>query len=133
MKMTMKWTIFLGVVLLAVQAFGGEPQVLKTQKDKENYCTGIEFVRTLKQQGGAVDLDLVIQGIKDGLTGAKLLMTEVFSAAGDRRGETGDQGGFQGTGSGAESGRPPVPGRRQRQDEATAQLEPELRLPGIYH
>jgi hypothetical protein len=71
-----QWMAFLGVLLLAAPVFGGEQQVLKTQKDKENYTTGVEFVRTLKQQGGAVDLDIVIQGIKDGLTGEKLLMTE---------------------------------------------------------
>ena len=76
MKMKLKWTALLGIMLLAGQAFGGEQQFLKTQKDKENYSTGVEFVRNLKQQGGAVDLDIVIQGIKDGLTGEKLLMTE---------------------------------------------------------
>jgi hypothetical protein len=92
----MKLNLFalLGVVLLAGQAFGGEQQVLTTQKDKENYSTGVEFVRNLKQQGGAIDLDLVIQGIKDGLTGEKLLMTEAeirMIMAARQAGKTGQQ------------------------------------------
>lgn len=74
--MNLKWLTLLGLLLLAAQAFGGEQLVLKTQKDKESYTTGVEFVQNLKQQGGAVDLDIVIQGIKDGLTGENLLMTE---------------------------------------------------------
>jgi hypothetical protein len=74
--MNLKWMAVLGFVLLTGQAFAGEQLVLKTQIDKESYSTGINIVRTLKQQGGEVNLDVVIQGMMDGLTGQKLLLTE---------------------------------------------------------
>ena len=74
--MNLKWMAVLVMTLLAAQVFAEEPLVLKTQTDKENYSTGINIVRTLKQQGGEVNLDVVIKGMMDGLTGQKLLMTE---------------------------------------------------------
>jgi len=66
----------LGVLLMAAPLCAEEQLVLKTQKDKENYTTGVEFVKKLKQQGGAVNLDLVIRGMQDELTGDTLLTTD---------------------------------------------------------
>ena len=75
-KMTLNLAAVLGMALLASQVLAGEQQTLKTQSDRENYVTGVSIVRSLKQQGGAVNLDLVIQGMKDELTGESLLVTE---------------------------------------------------------
>jgi hypothetical protein len=66
----------LGVLLLAAPLYAEDQLVLKTQKDRENYATGVEFVKKLKQQGGAVNLDIVIRGMQDELTGDTLLMTD---------------------------------------------------------
>jgi len=64
------------VLLMAAPLYAEDQLVLKTQKDRENYATGVEFVKKLKQQGGAVNLDLVIRGMQDELTGETLLMTD---------------------------------------------------------
>jgi hypothetical protein len=64
------------VVFFAAQAAAGEGTVLKGQMEKESYATGIALVRNLIQQGGSFDLDLVIKGMKDAITGEKLLLTD---------------------------------------------------------
>lgn len=65
-----------GGMLLSVSAIAGEQTVLKTESDKENYTTGVEFVRSLQKRGGAVNLDLVIQGMKDALTGENIQVND---------------------------------------------------------
>jgi paraquat-inducible protein B len=75
-KMILKSVAVLGVALLAAQAFAGEALVLKAQTDRESYSNGVNIARNLRQQGGEVNLDVLIQGMKDELTGEKLLMTE---------------------------------------------------------
>jgi hypothetical protein len=44
--------------------------------DKLNYGIGVETARSLKSQGVDVNLDLLIQGLKDGLSGKPLLVSE---------------------------------------------------------
>lgn len=65
-----------GAALLAGVGYAGDQWVLKTRTDKESYVTGVNIVRTLKQRGGVLNLDLVIKGMKDGLTGDRLLLSE---------------------------------------------------------
>jgi len=75
--MTRKWQwlgVF-GVVLLAAQC-AQEPTDLKTEKDKVNYGIGVSVARNFKQQGMDVDVNLVAKGMKDELTGKKLLISE---------------------------------------------------------
>jgi len=74
--MKMKLMLVMGVVLLACQVSAEESLILKTQSDRENYTTGINIVRTLKQQGGVINLDIVIQGMKDELTGERHLLND---------------------------------------------------------
>ncbi|HWR73002.1 MAG TPA: FKBP-type peptidyl-prolyl cis-trans isomerase [Nitrospirota bacterium] len=69
-------TAILGTALLAVQVSAGEPPELKTDKDKVNYAIGVNFIGNIKRQGIDIDLDLVIQGMKDAHTGGKLLLTD---------------------------------------------------------
>jgi len=49
---------------------------LKTDKDKVSYGIGVEFGSSLKSQGIEVDPDMLARGLKDAISGAKLLMTE---------------------------------------------------------
>jgi UDP-GlcNAc:undecaprenyl-phosphate/decaprenyl-phosphate GlcNAc-1-phosphate transferase len=75
----MKTTILIFAVLFgAAQLRAEEPPVLKTEKDKVNYGIGVGVARNFKHQmiETNIDLDLVIRGMKDTLSGAKLLMTE---------------------------------------------------------
>jgi FKBP-type peptidyl-prolyl cis-trans isomerase len=76
LKMALKWTAILGLLLLAAQVSAGEPAVLKTQKDMVNYGIGVNLMRNFKQQGIEIDLDLVIKGMRDEASGQKLLVSE---------------------------------------------------------
>lgn len=70
-----QWPAVLGVVLLLAQC-AQEPTELKTEKDKTNYGIGVSVARNFKQQGMDVDVNLVVKGLKDELTGKKLLMSD---------------------------------------------------------
>ncbi len=77
LKKTIRGIAVLGAMFLAAPMFSAAEQpALKTQMDKMNYTTGVDIVRKLKQQGGEINLDLVIQGMKDELTGDNLLLSE---------------------------------------------------------
>jgi len=75
-KMTLKWMAVLGVGLLAAQVSAQETPALKTQKDKVSYGIGVDVARNFKNQGIEVDLDLMIKGLRDELSGEKLLIPE---------------------------------------------------------
>jgi len=53
-----------------------ENLILKDQKDKFSYSYGVETGTKLKNMPVGVDLNLFIMGVKDTLSGGKLLMTE---------------------------------------------------------
>jgi FKBP-type peptidyl-prolyl cis-trans isomerase len=60
----------------ASEAVGsGETVVLTTPKDRASYSIGVETGRYLKQRGIEVDQELLVKGVKDALTGNKLLLT----------------------------------------------------------
>ena len=65
----------MGIGLLAAQAHAEEQQVFRSPMDQVNYGIGVEVVRNFKNQGIEVDLDMVIKGMKDGLSG-KILVSE---------------------------------------------------------
>lgn len=66
----------LGAALLAAPVSAEEQQVLKTDKDKVNYSIGVNIIESIKSQSIDIDLDLVIQGMKDAHSGGKLLLSE---------------------------------------------------------
>ena len=74
--MRLKWTMIVVLGLLATQLGAQEAQFLKTEKDKVSYSFGVDVVRNLKRQRIEVDSDLFIKGIRDGLSGGNLLMTD---------------------------------------------------------
>lgn len=49
---------------------------LKTQKDKESYAIGTDLARNLKRRGVQTEPEALLRGIRDVLSGQKLLMTE---------------------------------------------------------
>ena len=70
------WIAVLGMLLLAVQVSAEEAPVLKTQQDKVSYGIGVSMGKNLKRQGIEVNADLVVKGLKDELSGGKLLMSD---------------------------------------------------------
>ena len=75
-KMTGAWMAVLAAVMFCVPAGAAEKASLETQQDRISYGIGVGVARNLKSQEIQVDLDAVMQGMKDTLSGRKLLMTE---------------------------------------------------------
>jgi len=67
--------VMAGIGVSAFQAYAEEQQSFRSPMDKVNYGIGVEVVRNFKNQGMEVDLDMVIKGMKDGLSG-KILVPE---------------------------------------------------------
>lgn len=74
--MTRMWILALGLVFLAAHASAQGPSVLKTEDGRIGYAVGVDLAKNLKRQGIEVDTDALLQGMRDVLKGAKLLMTE---------------------------------------------------------
>lgn len=84
--MTLKWMAVVAVALLSIPASAGETPapkaraeqtpILKAQTDKVSYSIGVDVARNFQRQGIEVDVDLLMKGFKDALSGGKLLMTE---------------------------------------------------------
>lgn len=68
--------IFIGILLLAGQAFGADEALLGTQKDKVSYTIGANLGKGLRQQAVDVDANLVMRGLNDGLSGGKTVLTD---------------------------------------------------------
>jgi len=66
----------MAVPVLAADAAGGETTVLSTPKDRASYAVGVETVRNFKRLDIEVDPDMVVKGMKDAMSGNKLLMTD---------------------------------------------------------
>ncbi len=76
--MTRIGTVAFGIGLLMVaQASGQETAPLKNERDKQIYAVGVDLARNLKRQGfAATEADALAKGVRDELTGAKLLLSE---------------------------------------------------------
>lgn len=66
----------IAILFLSKSLAAEEPTVLKTQEDKINYGIGVGVARNFINQGLKVDLELVIRGMRDVLSGAPLQMSE---------------------------------------------------------
>ncbi len=67
--------ILLGAALLTVSASAQQPQ-LKDEKDKVSYSIGLDIGNTFKKQNMEINADVLLSGLKDGMSGNKALMTE---------------------------------------------------------
>jgi FKBP-type peptidyl-prolyl cis-trans isomerase FklB len=74
--MKLRLGIVLCAVLVTTPVLAAETQQLKTQKDKVSYVVGLDMGNSLKRNMIDVDLEILVTGIKDALSGAKPLMTE---------------------------------------------------------
>ncbi len=64
------------VLSLAGQAFAEDAAPLKDKKEKISYSIGVDIGTTMKRQPFEVDPDLLAKGIKDSVSGGKMLMTD---------------------------------------------------------
>ncbi|MCX7949887.1 MAG: FKBP-type peptidyl-prolyl cis-trans isomerase [Treponemataceae bacterium] len=74
----MKWSslaVFL-ILLFIRDTQAQENLILKDQKAKLSYSYGVEAADKIKKMPVPLDLDLVIMGLKDAMTGDKLLLTD---------------------------------------------------------
>lgn len=89
--MKLQLTVILCVMLTASHAMAEDKTELKTQKDKLGYAIGLDLGKSLKKNSIDVDLPVVMQGVKDGLTGKELLtedqIKETYAAYQQERAE----------------------------------------------
>jgi FKBP-type peptidyl-prolyl cis-trans isomerase len=76
LRLSLQWLVFAGVILFSVQAFASDQKVLNTDNDKVNYGIGVTTIRHFQQEGVDLNLDLVIKGMKDALSGGPLAISE---------------------------------------------------------
>jgi hypothetical protein len=60
----------------AVSAWGADVSPFQSEQDKINYGIGVQIARNFKNQGIDVNLDMVMRGMKDGLSKERLLIPE---------------------------------------------------------
>jgi FKBP-type peptidyl-prolyl cis-trans isomerase FklB len=70
------FTVLVILALLAPCAGARQKEALKTQKDKISYCIGLDIGKSLKRQSIDVEDNFLIQGLKDGLSDRKQLLTD---------------------------------------------------------
>ncbi|MEK6754903.1 MAG: FKBP-type peptidyl-prolyl cis-trans isomerase [Bacteroidota bacterium] len=68
--------VLISILLLPFLLGAQQKGPLKTQKDKVSYSIGLSIGKNFKQQLVEVDLNLLIRGIKDGLTDSKALLSD---------------------------------------------------------
>ncbi len=74
--MIFKVIVFIAAMGLAFPAFGDEGSLSGEKRDKWSYVLGVELGNAIKTRSTDVNLDMVREGIKDVLSGAKLRFTD---------------------------------------------------------
>jgi FKBP-type peptidyl-prolyl cis-trans isomerase FklB len=74
MKQT--WILLALTALLPVGAWADEASPFKDRVQQESYAIGAQTGRTLKKDMAAIDTVMLLRGLKDGLGGEKLLLSE---------------------------------------------------------
>jgi FKBP-type peptidyl-prolyl cis-trans isomerase FklB len=78
--MSLRLILAVAVALLAsqvqAQVAGGKRGEIKSLKDKASYSFGMTMGTRLKKQEVDIDIELLVQGLRDGVGGGKLLLTE---------------------------------------------------------
>ena len=73
MKLT--WMVGLAVALLAVPT-NAQQAAPQTQNEKRSYAIGVQVAEGIKSQAIEVNAQMVAQGVRDALAGAKLQMSD---------------------------------------------------------
>lgn len=64
------------LVMTAASVHAEEAAQLSSKSDVLNYSIGVETARNLKKQGVDINLDVIMKGMRDGLSGEKILIPE---------------------------------------------------------
>jgi FKBP-type peptidyl-prolyl cis-trans isomerase FklB len=75
-SMRLKWVVILGILFFVSQVSAEEKLVLKNQKEKVSYIIGMNIGSNFKRQLIDIDPNVLVKGIREGLAGAKPLLTE---------------------------------------------------------
>ena len=76
MKMNLVAAAFLSLSVSTVMAADNQAPKLKTDVDKLSYSIGTDLGKNFKRQGIGISPDALALGLKDGMSGGKLLLTE---------------------------------------------------------
>ncbi len=68
--------VSLCMALAVGPVFAAEKAELKTQKEKVSYAIGIDMGNSLKRNSIDVDVEMLVKGMRDSLSGGKALMTD---------------------------------------------------------
>ena len=68
--------VLVAILLVAGLGWTADEAALQTQKDKLSYSFGANFGKNLKQQSIDIDPDIMMKGLKDGMSGSKTLLTD---------------------------------------------------------
>ncbi len=71
-----QFVVAIVAVTLASICFAQEKTELKDSRDKVSYSIGLDIGSTFKKQKMDINLDILQKGLKDGVSGAKPLLTE---------------------------------------------------------
>jgi FKBP-type peptidyl-prolyl cis-trans isomerase FklB len=78
--MKVRWLLVAAVVLVAnhslAQEGGGQRRELKTLREKASYSFGMTMGGGLRKQSVDIDINLLVQGLRDANSGGKLALTE---------------------------------------------------------
>jgi len=74
--MRLKLIVVAGIVFFVSQVSAEDKLVLQNQKEKASYSIGLSIGSNLKRQLVDIDLNIVVKGIQDGLSGASPLLSK---------------------------------------------------------
>jgi FKBP-type peptidyl-prolyl cis-trans isomerase len=75
-KMKSKWTLLAVGLVMSASALATDTSPFKDQKEQESYAIGAQTGRTLKKDNVDIDEAMLIRGLKDGLGGDRMLLSE---------------------------------------------------------
>ncbi len=74
--MKLKFILLCTMIVSMDQAWSTEVTELKSEKERLSYGIGLSVAKNLKKQSTDFDLEILIQGLRNGLSGSNALMTE---------------------------------------------------------
>jgi len=74
--MSSLWPLLMLATLLSTSALADESSPFKDKKEQDSYAIGAQTGRTLRKDSVEIDEAMLVRGLKDGLGGQKMLLSE---------------------------------------------------------